>query len=253
MPDTMEQTLDWRILLKSGNPNAYAHLHETPLKHISILVLVASFASIAALLLLLTPTLLQTGESFEQLATETDITLSGSFEQRNAVYFMTNPDVIVTSGPERGFVTITPEGLSIKYFVLFGERTYPWITFADVNAIPLDRFAFAFALFALPSALVWGSFLILANLTVFGLLYTAIAYFVLHARNRTVRYDDLWKVTLLAGVPSMALLALSPVLRLGLPVAIIVGLLFVLWLVFSLLGSTLVAHEEPRANARKRT
>lgn len=244
--------MDWRILLKSWNPNAYAHLHEVPLRHVAALVLVAAFASIAALLLLLTPTLLQGEESFARLATETDITLSGSFEQRAPVYFLTNPDVIVTSGSERGFVTVTPEGFSIKYFVFFGERTYPWIGFSDLDAVPLQGFALAFALFALPSALVWGTLLIAVNLALFGLLYTFIAYFVLHAQSRHVRYSDLWKVTLLAGVPSMALLALSPVLRLGLPIAIIMGLLFVLWLVFSLLGSTLVVHEEPRAGARKR-
>jgi len=238
--------VNWKILLKSWNPNTYGQVHDVPLRRIAQYVAIAAFVAIATFLLLLVPTLLQGEESFARLATETDITLSGSFEQRNPVYLLTNPDVLVTSGEESGFITVTPQGFSVKYLIFFGERTYPWLLFSDIDTIPLQRIALSFALFALPSALVWGTLLIAVNLALFGLLYTFIAYFVLHARKYHVLYTDLWKVTLLAGVPSMAILAASPILRLGLPVAVIVGFLFVVWLVFSLLGSTLVAHQEPK-------
>lgn len=235
------------IIVNSWNPNKYAQLRDIPLKKIGVLVLIAAVASIALFLILLIPTLLQGEAAFAELAAKTEITLDGTFAQRESVYLLTNPDVLVTSGEENGFIRITPEGFSIRYFIFFGERTYPWILFADFDTIPLQRIALGFALFALPSALVWGTLLIIVNLALFGLLYTLIAYFVLHARKRHVLYEDLWKVTLVAGVPSMAIFAVTPILRLGLPVAIIIGFYFVVWLVFSLLGSTIVAHHEPKS------
>lgn len=237
--------MHWRVLLEAWNPNKYTVLREVSLPRLCALIAIAGAAAVAAFLVLLIPALLQSGESFADLNARTDITLDASFSQTEPVYLATNPDILITSGAESGFITVRPSGFSVKYFLFFGERTYPWLLFESLDSVPFERIVVAFAFFALPSALVWGTFILLANLVVFSLLYTFIAYFVLHARQYTVEYPDLWKVALMAGVPSMTIFAAIPILRLGLPLAVIVGFMFVLWLVFSMLGSVLFAHQHP--------
>jgi hypothetical protein len=237
--------MHWRVMLEAWNPNKYTVLRELSLPRLCALIAIAAAAAVAAFLILLIPALLQSGASFTELSTKADLALDASFSQTEAVYLTTNPDILVTAGPESGFITVRPSGFSVKYFLFFGERTYPWLLFSSLDTIPFERIILSFALFSLPSALVWGTFILLLNLAIFSLLYTFIAYFVLHARQYSVEYTDLWKVTLFAGVPSMTVFAAIPILRLGLPLAVIVGFMFVIWLVFSMLGSVLFAHQHP--------
>jgi hypothetical protein len=241
----------WQHIVESWNPNKYTVLHDLSLPRLLLLVVLAALGAVAVFTLLLIPTLLQTEASYGRLVATTDVRVDATFTQTEPVYLLRNPDVLVTTGEGDGFITVTPEGFSVKYFVFFGERTYPWLWFSDLDAFPARGLAFAAGLVLLPSALAWGTILILANLALAGLLYTFIAYFVLHVREYRVRYADLWKVTLFAGIPGMTVFALSPILRLGLPLAVIIGFVFVLWLVFSLLGTALVTHHDPgRASHR---
>jgi hypothetical protein len=244
--------VNWRYLLESWNPNKYTILRELSLARLCYLIAVGAVFSVAVFLLLLVPAVLSADTAFDELAEKTDISINASFAQTEPVYLVENPDIVVTSGAEQGFITITPQGFSVKYFIFFGERNYPWIGFSNLDTLPIDNMLFSLALFTLPSALVWGTFLILVNLVVFGFLYTLIAYFILHAREYNVVYTDLWKVTLFAGIPSMSLLAVTPILRLGLPLAVIIGFMFVVWLVFSLLGSALFAHQNPGHSSVKK-
>ena len=237
--------MHWRVFLEAWNPNKYTVLRELSLPRLCALIALAAVTSVVAFLILLLPALFQSDAAFAELGAKTEITLDAAFTQTEPVYLMTNPDILITTGEGSGFITVTPSGFSVKYLIFFGERTYPWLPFSNLDTIPLERIVIAFALFALPSALIWGTLLILVNLALFSLLYTFIAYFILHAREYTVEYTDLCKVTLFAGVPSMTIFAATPILRLGLPLYVIVGFVFVIWLVFSMLGSALFAHQHP--------
>jgi hypothetical protein len=235
----------WRLLHESWNPNKYATLRELSLLRFLGFFVVAVVLAVASFLVLLVPTILQTEHAFERLRETTDANLTLSMTQTAPVYLLQNPDVLVTTGSEEGFITITDEGFSVKYFLFFAQRTYPWLPFLSLDTFPARQALFSLFVFALPSALVWGVMLIALNALVFGVLYTFIAYFVLHVRGFSVRYAELWKVTLFASVPGMTVFAATPILRLGLPVAVIVGLVFVVWLVFSMLGTALIVHEKP--------
>jgi hypothetical protein len=196
----------------------------------------AGVASVAVFTLLLVPVVFQSDAVAQELSKTTSITLEGTLQQTTPTYLARNPDVLITTEEERGFITITPEGLSIKYFVFFGERTYPWILFSDVTSAPVQDVLVPLMLFLVPSIIVWGSVLTFVQLAVGTVLFSTLVGSYLHVRGYVVRLDELAKVSLLASAPPLAIGALIPILRLGLPLALIIGFMFVLWLVLALLG-----------------
>jgi hypothetical protein len=227
----------------SWNPNKYHRLHELSLLRVCVLVGVVALLAVLSFLVLLLPALLHIDEAVEQLHTTTDITLSGSFTQTAPTYLMRNPDILVTTQPGDAFITITPEHIAVKRFVYFDTQTYEWEQLNSLDTLPATHILTSLAFFTLPSFLLWGTMLMLGGVFTLVLLYTLFTYFVLHTRNLRILYADLCKVALYAALPSMMLFGVIPILRLGLPLAIILGFQFVLWLVLALLGTALFAEQ----------
>ena len=233
----------WRRILASWNPNKYHGLREMSLLKVLKLAAYTSAFSVLVFLLLILPNLFHADEVASQLAKTTNITISASMQQSIGTYIVKNPDVLVTASSGDGFIVITPSGVTVKQFVFFGSRTYSWSALSSLQLFPATKVVVTLFLMLLPSMLFWGSLLLLLSFVVLCLLYTMITYFVQHARNFHVMYADLWKVSVYASIPAMMLFAATPILRLGLPLAIVFGFVFVFWLVLSLLGTTLFSEK----------
>lgn len=232
-----------RYLLGSWSPNKYHQLGELSVARLLKLAGITAFLSVLLFLVLVLPALFQADAAVEGLRKTTSITLNGSLEQTTPTYLLRNPDVLVTTGDQDAFITITDSGVSVKRFIYFGDKNYSWRTIASLESIPATEIATRLATFLLPSLLFWGTLSVLGTALLFALLYSFIAYFILHARHFDTAYTDVLKVTVYAGLPSMMIFAAIPILRLGLPITIVVGFLFVLWLVLSLLGTALVSDK----------
>jgi hypothetical protein len=233
----------FRYMFGSWNPNKYHHLHELSLGRLALLVLATAACSILLFILLLIPAIFQADEAVAHLSTTTNITLGATMTQTAPTYLVQNPDVLVTTGEGNAFITITPQHIAIKRFLFFGTQEYPWTQFQSLNTLPISSMLGTLVLFLLPSMLAWGTFTLLVIAAVTAILYTLLAYFILHTRNFHIKYIDLLKVALYAGLPSMMLFAVTPILRLGLPLTIILGFQFVLWLVLAMLGTALFAEK----------
>lgn len=231
-----------RYLLGSWSPNKYHRLGELSVVRLLKLAGLTALLSVFVFLLLSLPALFQADEAVAGLRKTTAVSVNASLTQSTPTYVLRNPDILVTTGDEDGFITITPRGLSVKQFIYFGERTFEWRMFSSLHTVPATAIATRLALLLLPSLLFWGALAVLLTALFFAVLYSFITYFVLHAKQFHISYQDLFKVTVYAALPSMMVLAGTPILRLGLPIAIILGFIFVLWLVLSLLGTALFAE-----------
>jgi hypothetical protein len=239
-----------RALLGSWNPNQYHLVREFSFSKLCKLLALTAVLSVALFFVLLLPAFFQADAAVHKLSETTTLTLNASLTQTEPAYLLRNPDVLVTTGDGDAFIVVSPSGITVKKFLFFGREYYAWDAFSSLSTLPASSVATRAAIFLFPSILLWGALALLAIFSVFVLLYTLFTYFILHARNVTVAYADLLKVSLYATLPSMLLFAAIPILRLGLPITIILGFLFVLWLVLSLIGTSL-AVEHPKADRRR--
>ncbi len=213
-------------------------MRELSLTRLCASLAVLCVASVILFTLLVIPAIFQSDELVQELSKTTSLTLDASLEQTAPTYIVRNPDILVTTGDETGFITVTPSALTVRSFVFFGERSYSWLALADLATVPAEKILVPITLFVLPSIIVWGTLLVLGNLALATILYAAIAGIILHARGFVTSTSELAKVALIASVPSLCLGAAIPILRLGLPLAVILGFLFSLWLTLALLGTT---------------
>lgn len=232
--------MQWHVLFTSLEPKRYGVVREISLVRMVLLVGLVAVAGVALFTLLLVPAVFQSDTLARELSKTTSITLDGSLQQTAPTFLSRNPDVLITTEPvdENAFITVTQESVSIKYFIFFGERTYPWILFSDVTSAPVQSILVPLMFFLVPSIIVWGSLVAVLQVALGAMAFTGIAGVYLHVRGYVVRLDEISKVSLLASVPSIAIGALTPILRLGLPLALIAGLMLVLWLVLALLGTS---------------
>jgi uncharacterized membrane protein len=239
----------WKRIFSSWNPNKYSELKEVSFLRLAKLSIASALFSATIFLALLLPAVYNADATVEQLSKTTNITVSASMQQSIGTYLMKNPDILITTDEGKGFIVITPQSITVKQFVFFGTKTYNWKPLSSLQTLKASEMLVPLFFFLLPSILVWFAIILLVNFIVWTILYTLFAYFILHAKNFHVLYTDLWKVSLYASFPAMMLSGATPILRLGLPLAIVWGLVFVVWLVFSMLGTALFAEKRHRKTA----
>lgn len=230
-------------ILASWNPNKYNSLRELSVPRVLKLAALTALCAIAIFIILILPNIFQADAIVQQLSKTTNITISADMQQSVGTYILKNPDIVITTQPTDAFITITPESFTIKEFIFFGAKSYNWKAFSNLASFPAQDILVPVIFFLIPSLLFWGALALLVHCFIWVLLYTLIAYFILHAKNFHVLYSDLWKVSSYASLPCMMLVAATPILRLGLPLWMIWGVVFVSWLVLSLLGTALFAEK----------
>jgi hypothetical protein len=230
-----------RVLQGSWNPKKYGFVRELSLARTCLLLALVTSGAVLAFLVLLLPGVFQSDAIVDSLAQTTSIELSAAFEQTSPTYITRNPDVLVTTQPElaarTAFITITPEQLVVQRFVFFGERAYAWSQYSSLDTVPAQKVLVPLTLFLVPSLLVWGTTIALASLALGVILYVAIVGTVLHVRGYVARTNELAKISLVAAIPSLLIAGATPILRLGLPLAVLLGFVFALWLVYSLVAT----------------
>jgi hypothetical protein len=244
-----------RYLFGSWSPNKYHKLGDLSLRRLLKLVGFAAFASVLLFLLLSLPAVFHADEAVDALRQTTSVSLNGSLSQTTPTYLLRNPDVLVTTGEEEAFLRINRDGVTLKRFVYFGETTYSWSRLSSLEAFPATNIVVRLLLFLLPSLLFWGTTSLLLVTALLALLYSSTGIVVLHSKGFSVTFKELLKISLYASLPSMMLFAAIPVLRLGLPIEIVIGFLFVLWLILSLLGTALFTDrhlDKPAATHRSK-
>lgn len=230
-------------IFASWNPNKYHLLRERPFIQVAGHVAVAAAASVFVFWLLLIPAAFQLDAAFAGLGDTTTLTFDAHMEQTAPTYLLRNPDILFSADAGKGWIVITPQTITIQKFIFFGAKTYDWKQFQTLQTAPVQDIVVPLAFFLLPSFLFWTAAYVCLMSFLLVLLYSLCAYFVMHARGYTISFGDLAKVALYAVIPAVMVLAGLPILRLGLPVAVIVGLCFVAWIVYSLLGTTLIAEK----------
>ncbi len=235
-------------IVHAWNPNKYAALHERSLPRVLLTVVVGALLATAIFLLLLTPTLLTFDETIADAAQTTSVHIQATMEQSEPAYIARNPDIVLAMEPVDAFISITPEAFTIKRFIFFGPVAYSWDGLSNLSTMPAAAAMPTLVLFLFPSVVVWGSAWLLFILLGCALLFSFIAHFVVHARGSKVSYNSICKVAAYATLPSIMLFAVIPILRLGLPISMLAGLMLVLWLLLALLGTTMISEGHRHKN-----
>ena len=230
------------LLFGAWNPNKYHTLKEVSLRKIALTLLLTTVASVIVCFVLLLPSFFKIEQTAQDLRTTTNITFDASMTQTSPAYLSRNPDIVITTGAQEGFLTITPDKFILKKFLYFGREEYEWKQFATVETMPLQAMLSRAIIFLLPSIIFWLAFGILCISLFLSLLYTLLAHFIMHTRKFEIAYKDLWKISLYACIPSTIVFGVLPILRLGLPLGVIFGFQFVLYIGFSVLGTALIAE-----------
>jgi hypothetical protein len=236
----------WKHFVNSWSPSTYGQLRELSLPKVFGIVLITAFLCALLFVLLLLPAFLSIDESLSAAAQTTTITFNATMTQTEPAYLTRNPDVVLTTSSADAFIVITPEYVSVKRFIFFGAKQYSWDTLTSFDRIPAAQLIPPLILFLLPSLVFWSAAWLLGAFFVWGFLYTLLAHFAVHARSMRISYTELCKVSAYAAIPSIQLFAVAPIIRLGLPLALVVGFLFVLWLVLALLGTTMLVEHHRR-------
>jgi hypothetical protein len=234
----------FKFILASWSPNAYHKLREAKLsKVVSAVALAAAFSMLLFVLLCL-PSILRADEAARSISQSTNLTLSASLEQTEPAYILRNPDVVIAPSDLDAFVTITPEALYFNKFIYFGREAYVWKDYSTLSTVPAADLAMKLTLLLLPSIVFWGALFITLNALFLSVLYSLIAFFILQSKEYVIGFSTIWKIALYASIPALCIFAFTPMLRLGLPVSVIIGLMFVVWLVFCLLGTALLTEKQ---------
>jgi hypothetical protein len=233
-----------RFILAGWNPNSYHKLRETRPGRILFVTLCAAALSVLVFVVLCIPSLLRADDTVAALSQTTNITVSTAIDHSAPAYILRNPDIMLAESDQDAFISITPEALYINKFVYLGKETYYWEDYSTLSSFPAQSVALKGTVFLLPSIMFWGALFMLFNALLASFLYTCIAYFVLQAKEFVMGYGTLWKIAIYATFPAMMIFALTPMLRLGLPIAMILGLVVVVWVVFCLLGTTLLTEKQ---------
>ncbi len=231
-----------KILRASWNPKHYGVLRETSIGKLAWLILLVAALSSAVCMLLLLPTIAQLDTNLEKLARTTNVTITAHLSQSEPSYLLRNPDVLITTGTGDAIVTITPKELTVKRFLFFGAKSYDWTAFSSLETVPGNSVLLPIAVFLLPSLMFWSLLLLLTSLCIAALLFVLIYGIILHVQNVSIHTAEIAKVSLLASIPSFFIFAVAPILRLGLPIAVIAGFMLALWLTLALLGISTITE-----------
>ena len=203
---------------------------------------------------LLLPALLQFEDAARAFSQTSTVSVTATLDQTQPTYVVRNPDVLVTSGNGTGWIVITPQKLSIRKYLFFGTSDFAWAPLKNSQTWQNIEFVQPLVIILLPSAVFWTLLLAMLSALAAVAVWSCIAYAVARARKYALQYSTMWKIGVASTIPSLTIFALSPVLRVGLPVGVLACGIFLLWLALASLGSFMVAEREtPKAGHKTRT